>query len=136
MHHAFRRGAAQLDAGGAYPGFDALERVRHQAGRQGGGGRHQQGLGLAAGYFLGPAADLLQAGQRAFDLVIEQEALLGGRYPRAAAGEQGIADLGLQFLQQSADRWLRAPQQPAGGSNAARGHDGREGLELTKFHLN
>jgi len=62
-------------------------------------------------------------------------ALLGRRHARPAAGEQGIADLGLQFLQQAADRGLRAAKQTPGSGDAARGHDGREGLELTKFHL-
>ncbi|MNT23779.1 hypothetical protein D3C72_1592140 [compost metagenome] len=134
MHHAFGRGAAQLHARGADAVFDAFERVRHQASSQRRGGGHQQRLGLAARDLVGAAADLLQAGQRAFDIVIQQKALLGGRHAGAAAREQGIADLGLQFLQQPADRGLRASQQPSGSGDAARGHDGREGLELTKFH--
>lgn len=116
-------------------GLDTLERVRHQPGGQRRSGRQQQRLRLATGDFLGPVADLAQAGQGAFDVVIEQEALLGRRHARPAAGEQGIADLGFQFLQQPADRGLRTAKQTPGSRDAARGHDGREGLELTKFHL-
>ncbi|KAG1228932.1 hypothetical protein G6F68_019431 [Rhizopus microsporus] len=105
--------------------------MRVPPGSQGRGGGQQQRLGLPAGDLFGAAADLRQAGQRAFHVVIQQEALLGRRHAGAAAAEERVADLGFQLLQQAADGRLRTPKQTPGSGDAACRHDGREGLELT-----
>ncbi|MNS93561.1 hypothetical protein D3C72_1277440 [compost metagenome] len=135
VHDPFGRGAAHLHARGAGLGFDAFEGVRHQAGSQRGRCRQQQRLGLTARNFFGAATNLLQAGQRAFHVVIQQKALFGGRDARPAAVEQGIADFRFKLLQQAADGRLRTPKQAPGSGDATCRHDGREGLELAKFHL-
>ncbi|ESS48066.1 hypothetical protein L665_02811 [Ralstonia solanacearum SD54] len=133
MHHLLGRCAADLDMPAEF-GIIGQGR-RQQPGRQRRGGSQAQRPRLAARDFLGARADLAQADQGVFDVLIEQEALLGGRYARPRAGEQRIADLRFQVLDEPADGRLGAAQQLARCGDAARRHDGGKGFELSEFHL-
>ncbi|MNN29293.1 hypothetical protein D3C81_1428910 [compost metagenome] len=124
--HAFRRAQAALER--------QRQRGRQQAGGQCRRGGDAQWPAVAACQRRGPVADLLHAGQRLLNLLVEQEALFRRTDARAAAGEQRKAEFGLQLLDQARDGRLRAAEQAARCGDAAGGHDCGESFQLPDFH--
>lgn len=87
---------------------------------------------LLAADHLDGAPDLVHAGEDALDLLVEAQALGGGREAAAAAVEQLEAGVGFQVREELADGGLGHVEGLGGAADGAELDDSLEGLDLAE----
>ena len=122
-------GHAEVELG-ALGGELAGEARQEAVGERGQGGDAQE-PGAPRAQLRRRLGDAIESDEGALDLGIERERVAGRHEPRAAALEQGEAEILLEVADHAADRGLADVEEIGGRANAAGQDEGAKSLDLT-----